>query len=354
MRVYYVNSGVQGCYIVRCLLPLQANGWDGDQTSMLAHSKTPENKKDAAIASDIVVFHRPEHPNKLELARHLKKLGKKIVFDNDDTYKDDDSVVLNQYMNKERVKRGLKRINHVVDTFIKEADLVTCSTEFLAEEYKKLSDNVKVLPNCIDPFLFDEPIRNETDKVRIGITGSVGLTSDLDVLVPIVKHYENDPRVTIVFMSLYPKPTKFQREIYENEYKTIEGLKVEWQPLVPAYEYYARLNELEYDIQIIPRKDNYFNRCKSNIKFLESSMLEIPCIAQGFPDGRSPYQDEEDSKHMLIATDHNDWIEKIEYLIANKEKRREMGRKAREYVEKRYDIEKNAHLWEEAYSKLLK
>lgn len=353
MRVYFVTSGMQGCYIVRALLPLQVNGWDGDQTSIIGGTRTPEDKKNAATNADVVVFHRPERPDKLELARTLKKLGKKIVFDNDDTYKDDDTVILNKYMSEERVKRGLKAINGVVDTFIKEADLVTASTEFLADEYRELNKNTVALPNCIDPFLFDEPIRNESDVVRIGITGSVGLTTDLDVLVPIVRHYENDPRVRIVFMSLYPNPTKLQREIYEDEYKILESLNVEWQPLVPAHEYYSRLNELQYDIQIIPRKDNYFNRCKSNIKFLESSMLEIPCIAQGFEDGKSPYQGEEDAKHMLIAYDHSDWIEKIESLIVDKQKRCEMGRKAREYVEEKYDIEKNAHLWEEAYQKIL-
>ena len=354
MRVYYVSSGLQGCYIVRCLLPLQANGWDGDQTSIIPTNKTPEDKKRAAVASDIVVFHRPEDPKKLELARALKSLGKKIVFDNDDTYKDNKSVKLNEYMDKERVDKGLASINTVVDTFIKEADLVTCSTDVLAEEYGKLSDTVKVLPNCIDPFLFDEPLRNEGEKVRIGITGSVGLTTDLDVLFPILDHYQNDSRVTLVFFSLNKEPTKLMREIYSDEYKLLESLNMEWQPLVDAHEYYRVLNELRLDVQIIPRKDNYFNRCKSNIKFLESSMLEIPVIGQGFPDGKSPYQaNPKDAECMLIAESHDDWINHIEALIADKEKRREMGRSAREYVEENYDIERNAHLWEEAYKEIV-
>jgi glycosyltransferase involved in cell wall biosynthesis len=353
MRVYYVSSGLAGCYLVRCLLPLQANGWDGDTTSIVPHTKTPENKAIAAINADIVVFHRPESPDKLKLARHLKSLGKKIVFDNDDTYKDDKSVKLNAYMTEERVKLGLEKINHIVDTFITEADLVTTSTEFLADEYRKLNPNVVVLPNMIDPFYFDEPLRNEGDKVRIGITGSVGLSSDLDVLFPIFKHYQNDPRVQLVFFSLNGKPTKLLREIYEDEYKTLEALNVEWHPLAEVHEYYEVLNNVKLDIQIIPRQDNYFNRCKSNIKFLESSMFEIPVIAQGFSDNLSPYQaNPEDAKHMLIAHDFNEWIKHIEFLIENKEARREQGKRAREYVVKNYDINKKAHLWEDAYRKI--
>jgi glycosyltransferase involved in cell wall biosynthesis len=355
MRVYYVTSGLRGCYNVRCLLPLMENGWDGDTTSFLDNTeKSPQAKTAGTLDAEVVVFHRPENPKYLELARHLKEAGKKIVFDNDDTYKDNEVVKINEYIDQERVDRGLKAINASVDTFIKEADLVTCSTEFLADEYRKINKNVVVLPNTVDPFFFDEPLRNEGDKVRIGITGSVGLTADLDVLAPIFKHYAEDDRVQLVFFSLYKdsEKTKMISEIYVDEFKTLDELNVEWHGLTPAHEYYDKLNSLRLDIQIIPRVDSYFTRCKSNIKFLESSMLEIPVVAQGFEDGKSPYQGK-DEPYMLIAKNQDEWIKQIDKLIENKELRREMGRKAREYVETEYSIENNAHKWEEAYKTIL-
>ncbi len=40
-------------------------------------------------------------------------------------------------------------------------------------------------------------------------------------------------------------------------------------------------------------------------------------------------------------------------MINDKEGRRELGRKAHEYVAREYNIEKNAHLWEEAYQSIL-
>lgn len=355
MRVYYVSSGSFGCYIVRCLLPLVANGWDGDHTSIHPWNRTPEDKARAAQAADIVVFHRPEDAKKLELARLLRKAGKKIVMDNDDTYKDTGAIKLNTYFNKERVARGLGDVNKIVDAFIVEADLITTTTEFLADEYRKLNKNVVVLPNCVDPFYFDEPLRNETDVVRIGITGSLGMSHDLDLLDPIIKHYEHDPRVKIVFFSLPAnrESNPISYKAYEHEYNFLDSVDVEWHPLVEADVYYDKINSLKLDIMIIPRADNNFNRAKSNLKFLESSMFEIPCIAQAFPDGKSPYQViPEDQKYLLLATDYDDWIAKIELLINNKELRREMGRKAKEYVMGNYDINKKGHLWEEAYSKI--
>jgi glycosyltransferase involved in cell wall biosynthesis len=354
MKVYYISSGLQGCYYVRSLLPLQANGWDGDQTSIFPENRTPEDKTLAAKDADIIVFHRPEHPQKLELARVLKQMGKKIVFDNDDTYKDDKCFKFNEFMNEERLKRGLGRINDVVDMFIKESDLITCSTGFLNEEYGKLNPNVVTLPNCVDPFMFDEPLRNETDVVRIGITGSIGVTTDLDIAMPIIKYYHKDPRVKIVLFSLPPdKQDKMTRELYAEEYKFLESVDVEWHTFVPMSEYFEKLNELRLDLMIIPRHDNYFNRCKSNLKFLEASMFEIPVIAQGFADGKSPYQvNPEDAKHLTIILDNKDWIPEIEKLINDKEKRLEIGKKAHEYVLKNYNIEDKAQKWVDAYKSI--
>lgn len=352
MRVYYISSGLQGCYVVRCLLPLTENGWDGDQTSLSLDAKTPENKMQAANNSDVVVFHRPDDPKKLELARLLKKINKKIVYDNDDTFKDDGGVKLNEFMNKERLENGLKKINETLDTFISEADLVTCSTEFLRKEYLKLNKNVIVLPNCIDPFYFDEPLRNEDQSVlRIGVVGSLGITADIDMLEPIVRHFKDDQRVKFVLFSLPPKDhDKIVRQLYSEEYKFWESMPIEWQPFVDMQNYYETLNNLRLDLMIIPRADTYFTRCKSNLKFLEASMFEIPVIAQSFETKDSPYElNPEDAEHMLLARTPAQFIEAIELMIKMPEARHKLSKKAHDYVIENYSIEKNAHRWEEAY-----
>lgn len=356
MKVFYVNSNLQGCYNVRCLFPLQANGWDGDRTTFNPNMMTPQDKARACSDADIVVFHRPDRKEKLEAMRLLKKEGKKIVFDNDDTGKDHGGFKFNEYMDEARLKKGMDRMNSVMDTFIKEADLVTCSTKFLEEEYKKINPNVICLPNCIDPFYFDEPLRNETDVVRIGITGSVGTTADLEVLKPIVEHYQHDPRVRIVLLAMPPiGQDQMMKELYVDEYDFWSKINMEWHTFVPTHEYYDYINELKLDMIIIPRYDSLFNRCKSNLKFLESSMLEIPCVAQAFSTGDSPYQqNHDDKKYMLLANTYDEWLEQMEKLITNKELRLEMGKKAREYVEENYDINKNAYRWVDAYETLYK
>jgi glycosyltransferase involved in cell wall biosynthesis len=106
---------------------------------------------------------------------------------------------------------------------------------------------------------------------------------------------------------------------------------------------------------VIPRQNTYFNKCKSNLKFLESSMLEIPVIAQAFDDGLSPYQvDPEDAEHMILCYTQDEFVQAIHDLAKDKDRRREMGRKAKEYVTKKYDINNNSYLWEQAYQNLFR
>lgn len=354
MKVYFMGS-LEGSYNVRCLLPLQENGWDGDRTTLALNRLSPENKAKAVIDADIAVFHRPEREEQLIVAKKLKEIGKKIVFDNDDTYKDHNGFKFNDYMNEEKIKKGLDTLNTNIETFLKDADLVTCSTEALKKEYEKINPNVVVLPNCVDPFYYPEPKRNETDIVRIGVTGSVGVTSDIEVLKPIIEHYQHDPRVRLVLLSLPPQgDNEIFKKLYIDEYAFWNKVNVEWHSFVGSDVYYEYLNNLKLDMVIIPRSDSYFNRCKSNLKFIESSMLETPVVAQSFPTKDSPYEvNPEDAKHVLLATDTESWIAQIEKLITDKELRRKMGKEAKEYVENAYSIEKNGHLWVEAYNTLL-
>ena len=356
MKVYYVNSNKEGCYNVRCLFPLQENGWDGDRTTFNPRIPPPDMKAKALVESDVIVFHRPETDESIVVARKLKQTGKKIVYDNDDTYQDYNGFKFTEYMNEERVKQGLGKMDKNSKEFMELADLVTCSTEALKKEYEKINPNVVVLPNAVDPFYFPEPLRNDTDVVRIGITGSVGITNDIEVLKPIIEHYQNDPRVRLVLLSLPPEGNnEIYKKLYSEEYAFWNRINIEWHSFVSYDTYYDYLNELKLDMVIIPRFDSYFNRCKSNLKFLENSMLEIPTIGQSFPTGDSPYEvNPEDAKHLLLATDTSSWIEQIEKLITNKELRLEMGKKAHEYVLENYSIEKLAHLWKDAYQSLFK
>lgn len=351
-KVYFCNSFLEACYYVRALVPLQAGGWDGDRTSLLTPRINPDQQSRAVLDADIVVFHRPNDWRSLEIAKKLRKQGKKIVADNDDTYK---------HLDGKNLEKALQKVDKGLDEFIRFADLVTTTTEVLAKEYRELNDNVAILPNCIDPDVWPEPLKNDTGKVRLGFVGSVASNSDYDNIREVLSALSKRDDVQIVVFGLphqMPDASDQEaiivRDMYKKDYEFWQSLNIDWHPFVPVADYIDSLNNLKLDIMVIPRKDDYFNRCKSNLKFLEASMLKIPCVVQGFEDGLSPYQvNPEDKNYCDIVVDNSKWMEYLEPLIQSKELREEKGQKAYDYVLENYNIENKIHLWEKEYQNLL-
>lgn len=351
-KVFFCNTLMGGCHYVRALIPMREGGWDGDKTSLRTEKLSNEMRARAVLDADVVIFHRPNDDRALGVAEKLRQQGKKIVMDNDDTYKGFDKSKLGKLADK------FGQVEAGIDIFGKFADMITCSTEFLRQEYLKLNPNVVVLPNCVDPDDWpeeDEILKNDGSKLRIGLVGSVGLHTDVAGFTHVLDYLLNRPDVQLVVFAL-PANTPESKDVhnyYLPELNFWKSYNVEWQPFVPIQDYISTLNGLKLDMLLIPRSDDYFNRCKSNVKFLEASMLEIPVVAQGFTTNDSPYQvDPEDAQHMKIVTDNSKWIEEIDALISSKDLRLEMGKKAREYVLSKYQIKDNIHKWQEAYDTL--
>lgn len=351
MKVFFIQGLYDGCFYVRSMLPLIHNGWDGTKTSLEGEKLSNEEMFKKSMASDIIVFHRPDTEEKTKAIELLKRAGKKIVFDNDDTYRPDSGFPkLEQIGNKEMVNS----INEELYKNVKQADLVTTTTDILADEYRPLNPNVVVLPNCVDPFDWDEPLRNDSDVVRIGLIGSVGY-DDYKIIEKYLLELSKRKDVQLVMFSL-TKPeycNEKVKDLYKDSYAFVKN-NIEWHTHVPMANYMDKLNSLKLDLMLIPRRETYFNKCKSNLKFLEASMLEIPVIASSFSDGLSPYDKDLDGENGILCKTEQEWREATEMLIKDKQKRLEIGKKAKEYVLNNYNIENCHQMWEDAFKKLIK
>lgn len=357
MRVYYIGGSYESCHYVRCLIPMIEGGWDGDKTSLRQQRQGAQTMMQGAMAADIVVFHRPIQKEMYDAALLLKKAGKKIVMDNDDTYSSNSGVPVQMFgKNRELLDKAINKIDIALKEFAKIADMVTVTTEFLKKEYEEVNSNVVVLPNCVDTLDWDVPAKNDTGKVRLLITGSVASNQDYKNIIPLLDKLKERQDVQVVLLALpadHPS-LKEARKLYEPEIKFWEQYDVEWHPFMKQPDYIEFINQLKIDIMLIPRDNNYFNRCKSNLKFLEASMCGMATVAQSFPDGKSPYEvDKEDAENLILATTPEDWIEKVTQLIDNPVKLDTLKQKASNYVREKYNIANNINKWREAYNKIL-
>jgi len=347
MKIYYVLGLYDGCYYVRCLLPMRKIGFSADKEGLSKKSVDRRISAQRAIQSDIVVFQRPDEEAKYKAALMLKKLGKKIVFENDDTYRSlDDEMKLGKLLSYRQ---------EWIEKFLKISDLVITTTPTLKKEYEEFNDNVVVCKNCVDPFDWGEPEHYNNDKFRIGLVGSVLLNNDFNSIKKALSKIKDDKDIQLVVFGMPPKAksTKLAQKVYKKEFDFWNNFNIDWFPFVPMGEYIQTLKEMKMDLMLIPRKDNYFNRCKSNLKYLEASMLEVPVIAQGFKSGDSPYQkDIKNWKNGVICIEDDEWLPAIYKLKENKKLRHKLGSRARKYVLKNYNINKHYKSWLKKFKKL--
>jgi len=344
IKALHVTGFWSGNFYYRGYLPAMANGW------LVSNEFIDDRNNGKGLVAkmaqvDVVQFQRPNHSQIVDLMSLTRRKGKVVVFDDDDTFKIGEGIVpLN-----EKEERFAKEVNANRNRALEVADAASCTTNFLAKELSEVADKVVVLPNCIDPADAGNVDANTTGKPRILILGSVVSNDDWKIARKAIEAIAD--KVTFVLLGA---PSTDNNKMYKEDMKFWRSLPdIEEHPFVRFGGYYNKIQELACDVCIAPRADNYFNRCKSNLKFLEVSLFAIPFIGQAFEDGLSPYQVNPDDKNfMKLAMTEDDWVEVLQDFVDNVATYKEMGEKARGYVTEHYSIWKHAHKWEDFYNTL--
>jgi hypothetical protein len=349
-KIFYLPGGYDGCAYIRGYLP-------GVYTNQMVCSDfigkkfNTDDIRKKVEECDVLVVQRPNDSVRVNVAKYAKELGKKIIFENDDTYLPDKGVPLKMLANEKQREFAVKMNDYLYEV-LAFADGAIASTPILAEEFRAINPNVAVCKNCIDPMDEFPCKKNETGKFRIAFIGSVVSNNDYYHIKEQIRRLDERGDVTIIVLGI-KQPNGTINGGYNEDYKFWNSLKnIEWQSYVPVNEYMMTIADLAVDLAIIPRNDSYFNRCKSNVKFLEMSLLNIPVIAQGFLDGLSPYQGV-DEKYMTVVNDNSQWYNLIIEIRDNYSKYANLAKKAHDYVIKSYNINSYAHVWTDTIKKLI-
>lgn len=376
MKVTGFRAGNGGCDFYRCVLPLEAAA----EEKKITYNEVWAEKLIADIMLDREELHKKMDAD-IYLAQRLTTLpflkrmksyfvdnkidGRVVVDFDDNVFKV--SPLSNHYADygtenfqivfpdgsvhdawKDGVNIDLKKNRERLDEIkrvIESADGVTTTTSILADVFKQYSDNVKVLPNCINLREWNKfPLVKKEEEIRLYWGGGMSHWEDLllirEPLRMIFDKYKNAKIVMLGWM-----PDGFDQ--------TFPG-RVEFHRWSNFYAYSYKYASLGIDIALIPLVDNEFNRCKSNIKWIEASSLQIPTVVSYC----SPYKEVEalSDKDLAVFIDGNEpesWFKGISELIDNPDLRQKIGEKARMVVEKNYDINTQYNRWLTAYSEVL-
>lgn len=348
VKALHVTGFWSGNFYYRGYLPAIANGY---QVSNDFIDGQKQNDGQALVRKmdtvDVVMFQRPNYDDIVTLMKLAKQKNKIVVFDDDDTFKLGEGVV----PQNETEQAFGEKVNATRIEALRVAHGAICTTEFLAQELREVNNNTVIIPNCIDPDDEGEVEENKSGRLRVLILGSVVSNDDWKIAKKAIEKISD--RVTFVLMGV-PEEDKYTS--YKDDMKFWRSLPhIEEIGNVVFGDYYNTIQNTACDVVIAPRADNYFNRCKSNLKFLESSLFGIPFIGQSFNDGLSPYEvNPQDINFLTLAKTAEDWENVLEDFIANPLTYKEKAIKAKEYVLEEYSIYKHAHKYEDFYKSLLK
>lgn len=147
---------------------------------------------------------------------------------------------------------------------------------------------VKVDPKTKQPILGEngKPIVINERGEAVDIERCHRVEDDLDLIYSAIEKTMDDVQ-WVIFGHQPPQLKKY-----------IEAGKVECHPGVPIINYPKHLAALNLNLIVAPVQDCVFNRCKSNIKYLEAAAIGVPLFASDIP-AYSDYM----PKSQLFRTD---------------------------------------------------
>lgn len=255
------------------------------------------------------------------LHAYQKEQGKKIVVDVDDLIELADD-------NPHQIEHQLTNASEVIKITLGIADLVTTTTPYLAEKLKEYNKNVFVFPNYMNMHRWDLPtLKNTSDRVRIGWAGSITHLNDIKMIQEPLQRVLNEFSNAQLVLVGDPR----MKDLFTGNVEVMLG--------VPFDSYPTRLHGLRLDIGLAPLVDNEFNRCKSNIKWMEYSIAKTPGVFSRHVYWQKNFED----KLGFIADTQEQWYHCIRNMVVAKQLRDDIADSAYSFVKTHYDLENHVH-----------
>lgn len=316
-------GGPSGCGFYRVVSPLDAlreQGWDTGYGA----GEPPD------LDSRIIVAQRMDKHDALPFWRRWKK-DHRLVYEIDDNIFD---VDITNWMAHGAYSKA--DVRDAVEHAAQVADMVTVTTEPLAEVMREFNPDVRVIPNVVpDAVLSME--RCHQPKVVLGWQGGASHARDLALIAPSLRHVLDKHRRRA---ELHIMGTDYRETIGR------PGRFTDWVPIAAGLGYFR---SIDFDIGLAPLTGTHFDESKSAIKAIEYAALGIPVLASDVEAYRGFVVN---GVNGYLCKRKGDWGRRLEELIMDDAAREEMGRNARESA-RAHTMSTGVKRWAEAYGELL-
>ena len=227
---------------------------------------------------------------------------------------------------------------------------IIVSTEALRERMENLNPRVVTIPNFLDERLFGPATgpKLANDQVVIGYMGTRTHDADLRMILrplrDLLGRARGSVRLEVVGVVDDASLTAYFDAL------PVSRLDPGADEAYPRFPGWMR-RSLRWDFAVAPLSDEPFERCKSDLKYLDYAALGIPAL---FSDVR-PYRQAVRHREtgLLVPNRPDAWTEAFEEAAGDRSLRVRLARAASDEVYATRMLETNARRWPEAIGRLL-
>ena len=285
---------------------------------------------DASQYECLVIYRAIQNDKLSELIAKFHSQNKMVFYDIDDYIFNFEQIKSLEFL-KDPEYKGFEQYCNNILKCMKQADAFITSTENMKEAIEKDFPQKEVLVNrnvaSMEMYMISQKakteIKKDENRIILGyFSGSKTHDADFelisDVLLDIL---ENHPKVCLELggcLNLDERFMKYEKRIEKFDF-------IDWKQL--PYKI------AKIDINLMPLEDTFFHTCKSENKWMEAALVEVPTVAS--------YNSElelviKNGENGFLCKTKQEWKKTLEEMIFSSELRQDLAAKANSEVKERY------------------
>lgn len=295
-----------------------------------------QNNSETLASADMILLQRrfpmAASPEQLEA---IFALGKPVVYETNEPLHDLPANHPLHFMSK--------HVRGKVEYVMRRSNALIATTPELADAMRPWNSNIHVLPTGVDFDLFYSPVRMNTGKVRIGLTGSATKPCNFGLVEPALNAIRARfaGEVQFVFVGAPPPP-----EWMGQPDVTVVGV-------AESYEEHAKdFRQLQLDIGLMPLAASEVDSGELRTEWFEYAAAGVATLGSDHPAYNELIED--GCSGVRVLSDSADaWVQAVAHVVANPAQRRSLARTAQSNVYKGGSLLSQIALYHETFLRCL-
>ena len=344
MKALFISEGPNGCGLYRSEIPIRYLSQHGVEGKL---SYIGCSNEELAWA-DVLIVQKQFDLAFLKRIESWQRKGKKVIYELDDD--------LFNIPTWNPAHPFYQRVRQNVLRYLKMADALIVSTDFLAKQMRKYIKPVFVCPNSLDFQELDKlgpahqvisALDRNSKKVStedfykrcegktvIGWLGSPTHKKDLEIVVPALKRVARQYKDQVMILM---GGAAHRETVKATSYDQIMFLE-----MVPPRTYLRYLAALPIDIGLAPVADHLFNYSKSNLKAIEYMAVGYVPVVSNLITYNTTVQN---GKNGFVCNGPAQWIQTLRKLINDPALCKTVQLQGDLFVRSRFDAAVVAGVW---------